>query len=370
MHPTLSELFEGQKGGLIWAGKDGQVRHTNREAQRKAGLVAAGRIIDLELSRTVASVIATRQAQTTIVHAIDLSREGGTPIRCRVVPGLAKDDALVFLEAEIGNPNDPSFDNLMHVLQHDIALPLKTARNAITASLANADEESLARPLLAPVDEIIVSVEKLVELAQVWETGSLRASDRIEPRKMIDDVWADLQDIANERGLSVQLSCNVTAEEMAPIYGSHTWLRRVFSECLESALRHARPGSVLEIEHLQMGPRVVFRFRDCGAFAPKARPAEALPAGSMGKRSVSKPMLATRDLIGFKLCQHIVEMHGGKLREETEDDLRNFLIDLPTGAPHNADTAPMDSAQMQRYAQDLAQLMARARKKPAGASVH
>ena len=66
--------------------------------------------------------------------------------------------------------------------------------------------------------------------------------------------------------------------------------------------------------------------------------------------------------IGFKLCQHIVSLHGGWLREENEDGLRNFLIDLPTGAPHrNTAQGQIDVEQAQRYAADRATLMARAR---------
>ena len=72
--------------------------------------------------------------------------------------------------------------------------------------------------------------------------------------------------------------------------------------------------------------------------------------------------LRANDHIGLKLCQHIVSLHGGQLREENEDGLRNFLIDLPTGAPHrNTEQSQIDVAQAERYAADLAALIARAR---------
>jgi hypothetical protein len=60
-----------------------------------------------------------------------------------------------------------------------------------------------------------------------------------------------------------------------------------------------------------------------------------------------------------------MSLHGGQLREEEEDGMRNFLIDLPTGAPYRAEDAAMDAAQAQRYAADLATLMARRRQKSA-----
>ena len=71
--------------------------------------------------------------------------------------------------------------------------------------------------------------------------------------------------------------------------------------------------------------------------------------------------LASRDLIGLKLCQQIVAQHGGQLREEHDDGQRNFLIDLPTGAPFRTEVSAADIAQAQAYARDLAALMARRR---------
>jgi CheY-like chemotaxis protein len=78
-------------------------------------------------------------------------------------------------------------------------------------------------------------------------------------------------------------------------------------------------------------------------------------------KSVPHGGLSARDQIGLKLCRHIVSLHGGQLREEEEDGVRNFLIELPTGAPHRNDQSQLDVAQAQRYATDLAALMSRAR---------
>ena len=116
--------------------------------------------------------------------------------------------------------------------------------------------------------------------------------------------------------------------------------------------------SGLDIDYRQLGPRALIVFRDCGAFAGAS--AGAVELGRDKTAPVQRPDASAQ--IGFKLCQHIVALHGGRLREEMEDGLRNFLIDLPTGAPHRNDAAQLDIAQAQHYARDLAALMARARK--------
>jgi hypothetical protein len=80
-----------------------------------------------------------------------------------------------------------------------------------------------------------------------------------------------------------------------------------------------------------------------------------------------RDLLKGRDYIGLRLARQIVALHGGALREENESGVRNFLIDLPTGAPHRLEQTQLDIAQAQQYAKDLSALMARARKRNAPA---
>ena len=62
--------------------------------------------------------------------------------------------------------------------------------------------------------------------------------------------------------------------------------------------------------------------------------------------------------IGLPLCQRIVALHGGSLREAPDDDGHQVLIDLPTGAPAGDPAASLDVQQAAHFARDLASLMA------------
>jgi len=113
-------------------------------------------------------------------------------------------------------------------------------------------------------------------------------------------------------------------------------------------------------------------FRNSGMWPAAARNAVVLNDANARKPGLQKPRGApaadgARDLIGLHLCERIIRLHGGLLREEQDElGLRNFLIDLPTGAPgRDGGDAHMDAAQAQRYAADLSALMARRRKSPA-----
>ncbi len=353
MHATLAELLENFKTGLLWVQKDGVVRYANADAGALTGLSPGRRLYDPDLLRAVAQAVATQSVAQLRTPAAQGSGRAGAELRCRVLPGLSRDDAFVLLSDD-GSAHGAAFDNLLAVVRTDLRDPLRAARNALQGG-----EAVVATPLAAHVDEVLSVLDKLVDLADLWASDALLDTDRIEPWPLLQDVWREVAPLAAHRSITVRFDAHQRAAgELAAIYGSEAWLRRVFLECLEQAVRAARPGDTLDIDYRQLGPRALIVFRDCGAFAGTSPGAVELPSG---RGSAPAVRADARAQIGFKLCQHIVALHGGRLREEMDGGLRNFLIDLPTGAPHRSDAAQLDIAQAQQYARDLAALMARAR---------
>jgi hypothetical protein len=288
MHASLAELLENLKPGLLWVARDGTVRYANGEGTARTGLATSRKLYDPDLMRAVTAAIVGRvPRQVAAVGVKNTERSVSQELRCRVIPGLASDDAFVLIGHDVTHDDGVGYDNLMQVIRADVRDPLRDAQA---------------------------------------EAGAL-----------------------------------------ATLYGSEHWLGRVFEECLEAAVRSARRGATLEIEHRQMGPRAMVIFRDCGVFVPRGVREGGTMLSSTAK-SVPHGGLSARDQIGLKLCRHIVSLHGGQLRGEEEDGVRNFLIELPTGAPHRNDQSQLDVAQAQRYATDLAALMSRARThgKPTG----
>lgn len=352
MHATLAEILENFKSGLLWVQKDGVVRYANADAAAMTGLAPGRKLYDPDLLRAVAQAVGGQAvSQLSTPAARTAPARAGADLQCRVLPGLSRDDAFV-LVANGASEQGAAFDNLLAVVRTDLRDPLRQAHAALGGAPA-ADAT-----LSAAVGEVLDVLDKLVDLADLWASEALLDSDRIEPWPLLQQVWKQVAPLAAHRSITVRFDAHdKAAGELATIYGSEVWLQRVFRECLEQAVRAARPGDTLDIDYRQLGPRALIVFRDCGAFAGASAGAVEL--------SRDRTAVATRPdaraQIGFKLCQHIVALHGGRLREEMEDGLRNFLIDLPTGAPHRNDAAQLDIAQAQQYARDLAALMARAR---------
>ncbi|MFX8183990.1 hypothetical protein ABTL26_19475, partial [Acinetobacter baumannii] len=90
---TLAEILENQKSGLLWVSQDGVVRYANGDACSRTGLAAGGKLYDPDLARAVMQAVLHRASAA--VNATGRPGQPGEPapeLRCRVVPGLAKDD--------------------------------------------------------------------------------------------------------------------------------------------------------------------------------------------------------------------------------------------------------------------------------------
>ncbi|MBY0367691.1 MAG: sensor histidine kinase [Burkholderiaceae bacterium] len=359
MHTTLAEILENQKSGLLWVSQDGVVRYANGDACSRTGLAAGGKLYDPDLARAVMQAVLHRASAA--VNATGRPGQPGEPapeLRCRVVPGLAKDDAFVFIRDAVAADPGIAFENLMQIIRSDLAAPLHDAQRAM--EVLEPDLASQAEPLLNSITDVLQVLDKLVDLASLWSSSSLMANDRIELWPLLQSVWSELQPQAMSRRVQVRFQAQDEAANLATLYGSEPWMRRVFLECLEAAIRAEPPGGTVLIEHRQLGPRALIVLRDSGVFSHGTRGVELgpLPKGRPGTA-------AARERIGFHLCRQILALHGGQLSDEEEDGTRHLLIDLPTGAPHRNVDTQIDIAQAQRYASDLAALMARARRKSA-----
>lgn len=366
MHATLVELLENLKPGLLWVNREGSVRYANADATERTGLSQGRRIFEPALQRAVAAVGTT--PEPAVVHFTGVPPDFGAvapTLECRVLPGFAKDDAFVLIAADPSRDKDVAFDNLMQVLKSDLGDPLREAQARLSRARESRDggERGEIDDLFDGMAELMSLMDRVADLAAIWGSGALLDNDRIELWDLLMKAWAQAEPLALSRGVTVVFKSEVPTEQLPAMYGSEHWLMKVFQECIGAAVRSTRTGATLTIEHRQMGPRALVIFRDSGVFAASPAGAEALPR--TGQRHRGRSHLQGRDYIGLRLARQIVALHGGSLREENESGVRNFLIDLPTGAPHRTEQTQLDIAQAQRYAKDLAALMARARKRPA-----
>lgn len=366
MHATLVELLENMKPGLLWVNREGHVRYANADATERTGLSQGRRVFEPALQRAVTAVGAGQGATTVHFSGIPTDFGAVAPtLECKVLPGFSKDDVFILIAPDPSRDKDVAFDNLMQVLKTDLGEPLRQAQVRLSGARESRDGSPPGEidALFDSVADLTALLDRVADLASIWGSGALLDNDRIELWDLLMKAWAQAEPLALSRGVTVTFKSEVPNEQLPAMYGSQHWLMKVFQECIGAAVRSTRTGATLTIEHRQMGPRALVIFRDSGAFATNIPGAEALPRTGQRIRGRTGPQ--GRDYIGLRLARQIVALHGGALREENEDGVRNFLIDLPTGAPHRLEQTQLDIAQAQQYAKDLSALMARARKRAA-----
>lgn len=356
MHATLAEIMENQRTGLLWVSQDGVVRYANGDACSRTGLSAGGRLYDPDLSMAVTRAVLARVSASVLTPGRAVGPDKPfSELSCRVVPGLAKDDAFIFIRDEVEGDPGVAVENLMQMIRFDLAVPLRETHEALAT--IDPSYAAAAQPLLAGLADVIQVLDRLVDLAGLWGSTALTSNDRIELWPLLQSVWTELRPQAAALGVRVRFQSQDEVANLATIYGSASWIRRVFLECLEAAIQSAPWESTLLIEHRQYGPRALIVFRDSGVFS-HAGIGMALDTPDKG---TARPKSA-RERVGVQLCRQILSLHGGQLRDEVEDGVRHLIIDLPTGAPHRSADTQIDIAQAQRYASDLAALMARSRR--------
>lgn len=365
MHPSLELVFGQLTGGLLWLSADGAIKYANAKAKKLGGFEAGQRLPDSMLKKAVAVIGSGRHPKPIEMEYLPPAGEARL-MHAKAAPAMTAGDVFVFLDDAAPHGEPLALDNLMTVIRSDLTTPLERLQRGLSQMRQGQRNEETVDDAIKQSTDIVETLQRMVDLSGLWGSDSLLATDRIEIWSVMQEAWRQAEVFAQSRKLTVRLVNRIDDDAMPVTYGSDFWVRRVINESLMAALRAAGVGATLDIELRQMGPRVLIVFRNSGMWPAAARGAVTLNDGKARPGVVrhTAPQVNAKDLIGLHLCERIIRLHGGLLREEKDGDgLRNFLIDLPTGAPgREGHDATMDAAQAQRYAADLSALMARRRK--------
>ena len=175
MHASLTELLENLKPGLLW--------------------VAAVGVRDSERGAT-------------------------SDLRCRVIPGLASDDAFVLIGHDVTHDARAGYDNLVQVIRSDVRDPLRDAQ----AALAVWESQGSGRPELA--------------------------TDRIELWPLLQRAWGGVEPQALQRSVKVRLRAQTEAGALAPCTAANTG-SDASSRNARKPLSAARDGDLPRLRRLR-----------------------------------------------------------------------------------------------------------------------
>ena len=162
-------------------------------------------------------------------------------------------------------------------------------------------------------------------LLEMSELRSVPCNDRIELAPLVEEVFADLAPLAEQR--EIALEC----EGDAAIVGSDTLMYRLVFNLVENALRYSRPGTAVSVSIDEEANRVLLRVRDRGAGIPVQYRESIFQPFFRVDKSRSREYGGVG--LGLSLVWEIAALHGGTVEvEESSNEGPVMLVALPTGS--------------------------------------
>ena len=251
MHASLAESLENLKPGLLWVARDGTVRYADGEGTARTGLATGRRLHDPDLLRAVAAAIVGRvPRQVAAVGVSDTGKDVSQELRCRVIPGLASDDAFVLIGHDVTHDDGVGYDSLMQVIRADVRDPLRDAEKALSLW----ESQDTGGPELATMAQrlraLLGVVDRLVDLASIWDCSALQATDRIELWPLLQRAWGGVEPQALQRSVKVRLRAQTEAGALAPCRAANT-VSAASSRNARKPLSAARDGDLPRLRRLR-----------------------------------------------------------------------------------------------------------------------
>jgi signal transduction histidine kinase len=167
------------------------------------------------------------------------------------------------------------------------------------------------RGILVSSERLLSIIDDMLDLASI-EAGKMSLDvSTVDPRALVDEVAAVMQDMARSQDL------RLTAEypiEMPTIEGDERRLKQALCNLVSNAIKFTPAGGSIRVATQPDGDMTRFAVSDTGVGIPpeeQARVFEAFararPSGDRGRGRQTGPGL------GLSLVKHIFELHGGRV---------------------------------------------------------
>ncbi len=208
---------------------------------------------------------------------------------------------------------------------HEIRTPLNRICGQIDAALqAPASEEEYRRVLenvLQQAHQLAGGVNALLRLSRSEAGLDPGHVEKVAVAPLLETLVEFFEPLASERGIALAPG----RFPDAVVEGDASWLRQMFSNLVDNAVKYCRPGDRVRIEAELRKDEVWVRVADTGPGIPPEERTSIFDRFQRGHRHRAQPGFG----LGLPLAQEIARAHGGGIEAASGDAGTTFTVRLP-----------------------------------------
>jgi len=190
---------------------------------------------------------------------------------------------------------------------HELRTPLSVIRTEVDVTLADPDATNAElRAMAETVRDATLATERLIQ-ALLTLARSEGGIARRDPADLADGARVAVEQSASEA--AAQTLDVRSALEPAPVLGDRRLLERLVANLVENAIRHNRPGGMVEVRTAQTAGRSVVEVRNDGAVVP----AEAVASLLEPFQRLDRGARGDGAGLGLSIVRSVAEAHGGSV---------------------------------------------------------
>ena len=218
---------------------------------------------------------------------------------------------------------------LLQDVSHELRSPLARLGFAVELARTSPDREAALARIRKEADRLNHLVDELLQLTRAEGDPGARNLEDVDLGKLLQELVADCALEADAAGCRLTLA----GERSLVVAGDRELLRRACENILRNAIRHAPPGSAVEVELARHGDRAEIAVRDHGPGVPREALTDIFEPFFRveGDRDRSSGGVG----LGLAIARRAVELHQGHVTAFNANPGLVVAIDLP--CPQEAD---------------------------------
>ena len=274
--------------------------------------------------------------------------DGGVLLSYLDVTDTSRVESALRERAEALEAADRLKSEFISSVSYELRTPLNTIigfaeilANLYFGSL-NPRQLEYCRGILVSSERLLSIIDDMLDLASI-EAGKMSLDlGAVDPRTLLDDVAAVMQDMARSQDLRLSVEY---AAEMPTFEGDGRRLKQALCNLVSNAIKFTPAGGSIRLAARNEGDTTVLTVTDTGVGIPAEDQARVFEAFARARPFGVGRMRRSGPGLGLSLVKHIFELHGGRVwLESTPGRGTTVVCTLPQQAPAVALESPADTA--------------------------